>query len=73
MEEINLHTVSDCCRAPCKYRKGIIAKTNEEVMIPFCCMCEKPTKQQEVRLSKAEKERNKRVLLESIFPGISSL
>ena len=72
MKEI-LHNVSMCCDSPCKYRKGTRKDNDEEVMVPFCCECERITTQHETRLSKQKKEENKNMLWRSIFPGINNL
>jgi hypothetical protein len=67
-----LHEVSECCSAPCKYRKGE-TKTGEEIFVPFCCKCELMTQQVQKRLSSEQIKQNKIILSESIFPGITKM
>lgn len=62
------HNVSKCCTAPMFYRKGT-TEQGEEVMVPFCCICNKATTVQLKSLSKKQIERNKDILFISLFPG----
>lgn len=64
--------VSECCSGPCKYRRGT-TKDGEEVMVPFCCSCEKATVEVFKRLTTRQKKENREILLESIFPGITKM
>lgn len=62
--------VSVCCTAPLKYRKATVVSTGEEIMVPFCCKCEKETTAKHVQLTKAQQKANKDILWRALFPGI---